>query len=583
MRCTSARRVYNRAMGSDYLALSALADELNTRLKGARTDKIVQPETDEIRLYLRAGGRTECLVASCNAGAPRLHITADRKQNPVTAPNFCMLLRKYLSVSTVEEIGMWRGDRIIFLRFNARTEMRDNAEFYLFIEIMNRYSNIVFTDSDLTILDAVKHLGFDDGGGHVVLRGVKYLPPEQPKPNFLTDEALKRINGFAGGDLHRYILDNVSGLSGVSVSEILRRTELESSLPRPLDEEEKERLFGLLRSLSDVTHAEFYSPCIAAGKEVYPFPYGVVKGETQSFPDIISAYDALYSSADRELRNKARLKALATAIKHLRARTEKNIAIDKERLAECRDMDKWRIMGELIVANIYKIKKGDKTLKCLDYYTGEEREIPLDERLSPSRNSAAYYNRYNKLKRTEEFTVKKLADDENLLNYIESLEEELRSLPYDSPSSAIEEELERLGAMKRKSRGGKVRKEKAEPPYEYSVDGFTVLAGKNNLQNDELTFRVASSSDVWLHLKNRHGAHVVILAEGRSVPEKVLGIAAEIAAASAGASAEVDYTLRRFVKRRPNGHPGQVIYTDFKTIVAKPDAHTELLAVSARR
>lgn len=565
-------------MGSDYLALSALADELNARLQGARTDKIVQPETDEIRLFLRAGGRTECLVASCNAGAPRLHLTSDRKPNPVTAPNFCMLLRKYLSVSTVERIGMWQGDRIVFIRFNARTEMRDNAVFYLFIEIMNRYSNIVFTDSDLTILDAVKHLGFDDGGGHVVLRGVGYLPPEQPKPNFLTDRAFARLDAFAGGDLHRYILDNVSGLSGVSVSEILRRTQIESSLPRPLNNEEKERLYGLIRSFGDVTHTSFYAPCITGGKEVYPFPYGVVKGERKDFPDIISAYDALYSSVDRELRNKARLKTLSTAVKHLRARTEKNIAIDKERLAECKDMDKWRVMGELVVANIYRIKKGDKTLKCTDYYTGEEREIPLDERLSPSKNSAAYYNRYNKLKRTEEFTVKKLADDENLLRYVGSLEHELENLPYDSSSAAIEEELERLGALRRKSRGGKVRKEKAEPPYEYRVGGFTVLAGKNNLQNDELTFRVAASSDVWLHLKNLHGAHVVILAEGKPVPAEVLKVAAEIAAASAGASAEVDYTLRRYVKRRPNGHPGQVVYTDFKTIVAKPDPHFELLA-----
>lgn len=569
--------MYNRNMGSDYLALSALADELNARLAGAKTDKIVQPEADEIRFFLRAGGKTECLVASCNAGAPRLHITSDRKPNPVSAPNFCMLLRKYLSVSAIREIGMWRKDRIIFLRFEARTEMRDNATFYLFIEIMNRYSNIVFTDADLVILDAVKHLGFDDGGGHVVLRGVKYQPPEQPKPNYVTEEAKARLEAFPGGDLHRWFLDNVSGFSGATVSEILRRAGLENNLPAPLSAPQKEALFGLLDELKDVTHAPFYAPCVFGHKEVLPFPYAAAKGERRDFADIISAYDALYTAADRELRNKARLKTLATAVKHLRSRTEKNIAIDRERLAECENTEKWRIAGELIVANIYRVKKGDKVLKCLDYYTGEEREIPLDERLSPSKNSAAYYNRYNKLKRTKEFTEKKLADDILMLNYVESLEEEIASLPYDSPSAAIEEELARLGVLKRKS-GGKVRKEKPEPPSEYRIGGFTVLAGRNNLQNDELTFRVASSSDVWLHLKNRHGAHVVILAEGKSVPESVIGTAAEIAAASAGATAEVDYTLRRFVKRRPGGHPGQVIYTDYKTVLAQPDPHPELLS-----
>ena len=170
-----------------------------------------------------------------------------------------------------------------------------------------------------------------------------------------------------------------------------------------MNEEEKERLHALFEALADVTHAPFYSPCII-GREVYPFPYAAAKGERKDIDDIVSAYDALYTAADRELRNKARLKALTTAVKHLRSRTEKNIAIDRERLAECENMDRYRIMGELVVANIYRIKKGDTVLNCTDYYTGEEREIPLDERLTPSGNSAAYYNRYNKLKRTKEFT-----------------------------------------------------------------------------------------------------------------------------------------------------------------------------------
>ena len=344
-----------------------------------------------------------------------------------------MLLRKYLSVSVLEEVACGRHDRIIFMRFTARTEMRDSAEFYLFIEIMNRYSNIVFTDSDLVILDAVKHLGFDDGGGHVVLRGVKYLPPEQPKPNYALPEAAARIDAFGGGDLHRWILDNVSGFSGATVSELLRRADVESTLPGALSRKRKRGCTRSPPSLTPVTAAPFYAPCII-GKEVYPFPYAAARGERRDYPDIISAYDALYTSADRELRNKARLKTLSTAVKHLRSRTEKNVAIDRERLAECENMDKWRVMGELIVANIYRINKGDSVLKCINYHTGEECEIPLDERLTPSRNSAAYYNRYNKLKRTKEFTEKKLAADLALLEYVGSLESEIASLPYDSPS-----------------------------------------------------------------------------------------------------------------------------------------------------
>lgn len=562
-------------MGSDFLALSALADELNSVLKGARIDKIVQPETDEIRFFVRAGGRNLCLVASCNAGAPRLHLTETKKPNPQTAPGMCMLLRKYLAVSTIESVSMFSDDRIICVKMNARTEMKDNATFFLFAEIMNRYSNIVFTDGELTILDAVKHLGLDAGSGHVVLRGVKYRPPEQPKPNYRKD-VFPLLDGFRGGDLHRFILDTVSGFSGATVSEILRRAGLESECGE-LNAEEKSRLYGLIDTLRRVTECSFYEPCVIGGKDAYPFPYGALKGEVVRYPSISDAYDALNTASDGEIRNKARLKSLNSAVKRLAARVEKNIAIDRSRLRECEDMEKWRVTGELIVSNIYRIKKGDKTLKCLDYYSGREVEIPLDERLTPSGNSAACYNRYNKLKRTKEFTEKKLQEDLLLQNYVASIEEELRTLPYDAPQTAIEEELARLGAFRKKAQKGKVRKEKAEPPYEYEIGGFTVLAGKNNLQNDELTFRTAGSGDIWLHVKNRHGAHVVILTGGKNVPDEVLKTAGEIAAAAAGAAVEVDYTERRHVKRRPGGHPGQVIYTDFKTMVSEPDKHEKLL------
>lgn len=564
-------------MGSDYLALDALANELNSTLKGARVDKIVQPEADEIRFFVRAGGRNECLVASCNAGAPRFHLTESRKANPVTAPNMCMLLRKYLSSAAIESISTFSNDRIIQTKFLARTEMRDDAVYFLFVEIMNRYSNIVFTDENMVILDAVKHLSFDDGGGHVVLRGAKYFPPEQPKPNYKTPEARALLDDFCGGDLHRYFLDKISGFSGATVSEILRRTEIEANCPTALDADRKQRLFGLLDELGNINESPLYRPCIIGGKDVYPFPYGVLKGEVKEFDTISHAYDAFNTKCDGEIRNKARLKNLSSAVKRLKNRTEKNIGIDRERLAECENMDKWRIMGELIVSNIYRVQKGDKVLKCLNYYTDEEVEIPLDERLSPSKNSAAYYNKYNKLKRTKEFTEKKLEDDIALFHYVSSIEEELRTLPFDASTSAIEEELVRLGAVKRKSQKSKVRKEKPEPPYEYEIEGFTVYAGKNNLQNEELTFRIAGGGDLWLHMKNAHGAHVVVMSGGKPVPESVVKTAAEIAAANAGANIEVDYTERRNVKRRPSGHPGQVIYTDYKTVVAKPDAHKELL------
>lgn len=569
-------------MASDCIALGALADELDSALRGARVNKIVQPEADEIRLFFRAaGGRNPVLVISCNAGAPRMHFTSSQKTNPAGAPAFCMLLRKHLGTALVERVFLHENDRIIGIMFSARTEMKDKATFFLFTEIMNRYSNIVLTDGELTILDAVKHLPPEDGDSHVVLRGVKYRPPAQSKPYFGSPENVSAVlDSFGGGDLHRALLGGLSGLTGVSVSEWLRRAGVPADCPAPLDENKKSRLLWMAAEFSDIRSSSLYAPCISGGKEVLPFPYLTIDAETTPYPSLSDAYDAFYTSVDAAMRLKARMKSISAAVKRLITRTKKNIEIDRSRLAECEKADELRIKGELIVSNIYRIKKGDTVLVCDNYYTGGQTEVELDERLSPSQNSAAYFARYAKLKRTKQFTDKKLADDLALLSYAESVQAEIdRMSPADS-SAPIERELERLGVLRKKAVKGKVRAERPEPPLEYEIEGFLVLAGKNNLQNDELTFRTASAGDIWLHAKNFHGAHVIIRTRGSEVPEPVIKAAAEIAAADAGAQVEVDYTFRRNVKRLPGGHPGQVVYTDYKTVIARPDKHPELLRES---
>lgn len=565
-------------MGSDLVALSALSKELNTALSGARVDKIVQPDPDELRFFLRNNGKNLCLCVSCNAGAPRIHITNSKKQNPINAPSLCMLLRKHLQVSNIESVSVFNNDRIIQVKFKARTEMKDDATYYLFAEIMNRYSNIVFTDENLTILDAVKHLPLDATRDHVVLRGVKYEPVAQKKTSYLTD-CNDVFDTFNGGDLHKYIIENISGFSGVTVSEILHKCGLETNTVSALSTTEKDKLLSVIDEFRNITEKNFYSPALLNGKDVLPYHYDVLKDKDScAFTTMSEAYDALFSVTDTEIRNKARLKTLNTTVKHLKNKVEKNISIDLDRLEECKNMEEYRLCGEMIVSNIYRIKKGDKQLVCDNYYTGEEMIVKLDETLTPSGNSKYYYTKYNKLKRQQEFTEKKLVNDQNLLDYVLSIENELATLPYDSSTVAIEEELEKLGVLRKKSSKGKVRKEKSEPPHKYQYGGFTILKGKNNLQNDELTFRVASGSDLWLHVKNGHGAHVIILTEGKKVPDETIKIAAEIACSDFKGSQNVDYTERRNVKRMPNGHPGQVIYVNYKTALAVPNDHTELKA-----
>ena len=567
-------------MGSDLFALNALAKELNSSLQGARIDKIQQPEVDELRFFMRSKGKNVCLVVSCNAGAPRIHLTQSKKQSPMVAPNLCMLMRKYLLNASIEQIGIYNFDRIIYLKLNAKTEMRDDATFYLFVEIMNRYSNIVFTDENLVILDAVKHLPLDVERNHVVLRGVKYSPVIQKKISYLTD-CFGVFDSFSGGDLHKFIQDNISGFSGATINEFLLKANLDTSVSF-LSENDKARLYKTLEEFASFdASSPSFQPCVIGGKDVYPFVYRSLADEDETnvrrFDTMSEAYDALTTDCDKDIRNKARLKSLATIAKRLRQKVEKNIAIDLQRLKECEDMDTLKLYGELIVSNIYRIKKGDESVKCLNYYDNTEVVIPLDARLTPSKNSTAYYTKYNKLKRAKEFVGKKLIEDRDLLEYVKSIEEEIASLPYESQTSAIEEELDLLGGTKKKSQKNKVRREKPEPPYVYVVDGFTVYRGKNNIQNDELTFKIASSCDIWMHLKNEHGAHTIIVTEGKEVPENVLKIAGEITASTKQASQEVDYTERRNVKRKPNGHPGQVIYVNYKTLVATPNEHKEFL------
>mgnify|MGYP004627443445 FL=1 len=567
-------------MGSDLFALNALAKELNSSLQGARIDKIQQPEVDELRFFMRSKGKNVCLVISCNAGAPRIHLTQSKKQSPMVAPNLCMLMRKYLLNASIEQIGIYNHDRIIYLKLNAKTEMRDDATFYLFVEIMNRYSNIVFTDENLVILDAVKHLPLDVERNHVVLRGVRYSPVTQKKISYLTN-CFGVFDDFSGGDLHKYIQDNISGFSGATINEFLLRANLDTSVPS-LSESDKEKLYATIKEFASFdASSSIFQPCVIDGKDVYPFIYRSLADRDESnvrkFTTMSEAYDALTTDCDKDIRNKARLKSLATIAKRLHQKAEKNIAIDLQRLKECEDMDTLKLYGELIVSNIYHIKKGDESVKCLNYYDNTEVVIPLDARLTPSKNSTAYYTKYNKLKRAKEFVSKKLVEDRDLLEYVKSIEEEIASLPYESQTSAIEEELELLGGTKKKSQKNKVRREKPEPPYVYVVDGFTIYRGKNNIQNDELTFKIASSSDIWMHLKNEHGAHTIIVTEGKEVPENVLKIAGEITASTKQASQEVDYTERRNVKRKPNGHPGQVIYVNYRTLVATPNEHKELL------
>ena len=571
--------MYNALMGSDLITLNALAKELNSKIKGAKIQKITQPEKDEIRLFIHTFSTNACLVISCNSQVPRCHLTKAKNDNPLSAPAFCMLLRKYITNATIEDVSIYNADRIIKIRMSARDELKDINTYFLYVEIMSRYSNIIFTDKDNIILDAVKKIPLSlENNSHIVMHGSEYSPLDQDRESFITSD-FSFLKKFKGGSLHQFILDNVTGFSGISVSEIIARAGLNDDMPTSLTQDEIEKFKSFIERIKNITEDEIYSPCVIDNKGVYPFVYSVINKEVKKYDSMNEAFDALLSKEDDDIRLKARLKALTTATKRFKGRVEKRIIDSKQKLQATEDMENLRKFGDLIINNIYLIKKGDTVLNCIDYETNENVSIELDKRFTPSQNAKNYYAKYNKLKRAKEFLTNKLEEDETLYKYIKSIEEELNNVTKTTNPIPIEQELVNIGALKLPKENAKkrVHNPRPDPLMSYEIGGFQVLIGNNNIQNDELTFKIASSTDIWMHLKDEHGRHTIIITNGKDVPEDVLFIAAQITAATKTSKMAVDYTQRRNVRRMPGGLPGLVNYTNYKTIYVDPDAHLELL------
>lgn len=570
--------MYNARMGSDLITLNALAKELNEKIRGAKIQKITQPEKDEIRLFIHTISKNDCLVISCNSQVPRCHLTKVKTDTPLVAPAFCMLLRKYITNATIEGVSIYNSDRIIRIQISARDELKDINTYFLYVEIMSRYSNIIFTDKNNIILDAVKKIPLTlENNSHIVMHGSEYSPLEQDRESFMTSD-FSFLKKFTGGDLHQFILDNVTGFAGISVSEILNRVGLSDDISSPLNDNDIENIKSFIERIKNINNDELFTPCVIDSKGVYPFIYSVINKDVKKYDSMNDAFDALLSKEDDDIRLKARLKTLTTATKRFKGRVERRIIDSKQKIQATKDMENYRRFGDLIINNIYLIKKGDTTLNCIDYETNENVSIELDKRFTPSQNAKNFYTKYNKQKRAKEFLTKKLEEDETLYKYITSIEDELNNVTKNTNYNPIEQELINIGALKLPKENAKkrVHNPRPDPITSYNVKGFQVLVGSNNIQNDELTFKIASSTDIWMHLKDEHGRHTIIITNGKEVPDDVILIAAQITASTKTTKMAVDYTQRRNVRRMPGGLPGLVNYTNYKTVYVDPDSHSEL-------
>ncbi len=569
-------------MPNDLVTLKALSEELNYTLSGGKIEKIYQPEKDEITLSIRSKGQKFNLVVSANAQNPRIHLTSVKKENPVTAPSFCMHLRKYLTSGIIESIGILNEDRIFDITIISKTEMKDIVKLHLICEMMGRYSNILLLNSKYIITDAIKQVSFDAATKRCVLPSCAYTTPEQTKllPSN-KDAIIKLLNEFKGGDLKKYLCNGISGLSLITAEEIIFKSGIDTT-QIPLN---VEKLTDTIYKFFNIYTSDIYMPCYCTDNNGNSLDYFTTIYDSQDLnfkkcDNLSMAIESLTLKKDLDERHREKSKHLASAIKKYKSRNQKKLQKANDKLTECNKMEEYKKYGELITSNLYKLKKGDTILQCVDYYSPdmEEITIQLNPQYSPSKIAQDYFKKYNKLKRTLNIILNQIEETEEDLKYIETIEQTLNNCNLTADLFQIEEELYQIGAIKKmKTKLPKSVKEGKPIIYEYN--NYIIAVGKNNFQNDKLTFKTANGGDIWLHALNYHGSHTIIFTEGEVPPDDVITFAAQVTAYySAGANSDkvaVDYTMKKFVKRNPNGKLGMVTYTNQKTAYVRPEQYKD--------
>ncbi len=549
-------------MPQDAFTLRRNAIELNALLTGGKINKIIQPNKDELLLYIYTGKSLLKLIISTNASFARICLTSFEKEAPAVAPNFCMLLRKHLlgaEILKIEQVGF---ERIIAVTLRCASDFTQ-AERVLYVEIMGKYSNAVLVEKGV-ILGALKMTSLEENYKRVLFSGAKYaLPAPQEKCNPLDKKEL--FEGIQGYDLSvdkpQFLFERVAGIAYPTAAQIA--LEYEENAGMPLAEFIYEYLF-----------AGETNPCLVY-RDGVPVEFGAkALAGGRRLPDLQTAQDELYSYRDKKRAFDEKKRRLTGVVAALKRKQEKKLAQILEKLKECEDAEEYRLKGELITANIYRLERGMSACKLQNYYEADcpEITVALDKTLTPSQNAQKYYRRYAKLKRTVDALLPRKKAEEEELAYTDGLLSTLARAEEMPDLVEIEEELTALNLLKAPQNAKK--KKVAEPPFrKFEKDGFTILAGRNNLQNDRL-IRQASPRDIWLHTQKYHSSHVIIVTENKAVPDEVLLYAASVCAYYSdgrnGNKIPVDYCERRFVKKPSKAKAGFVVYTDYKTVLVDP-------------
>ena len=566
-------------MPLDAVCLQAVVAELAPQITGSRIEKIQQPARDQVVLLLRGNRR---LLLSAGGGQPRLHLTELPRDNPAQPPMFCMLLRKYLSGGIIESIQQAPLERVVTLTVSAADELGERSQFSLILEAVARRANLILADKDGHIIECLRRIDFEMNPDRQVLPGLFYhlpTPPDKVSPFTVTEEEFAALAAAAGegAPADQWLVRTVNGLSPLVARELTFRACGSTDAPVT---GHTAALWSAFAAWRDTVNEKHFIPAMLKRSGVpMDFTYlhvGQYGGaaEEETYTSFSRLLDDFYEKREQAERVKQKGQDLVKTASNGAARLRRKIAAQEQELAESKNRDKWRVYGELITANLYRMERGMSRLTAQNYYDPDcaDVDIPLDVRLSPQENAAKYFKKYTKAKTAEKYITAQLEKARVELTYLESVLQELTLAESEQDFNDIRAELTDGGYLRAK---GRKQPQRPSKPREFrSTAGLRILVGRNNRQNDRLTAKDAEKWDIWLHTQRIHGSHVILCTGGAQPDEQSLLEAASLAAyfsqAQNSTKVPVDFTQVKYVKKPAGSPPGFVNYTNYKTILADP-------------
>ena len=570
-------------MAFDGIVIANLVKELNGTILNGRISKIAQPEHDELLLTIKGASGQVRLVLSASASLPLVYLTKTNKPSPLSAPNFCMLLRKHIANGRITRISQPHMERIINFEIEHLNELGDLCHKTLVVEIMGKHSNIIFCREDGMIIDSIKHISAQVSSVREVLPGRDYFIPEtQEKSNPLEADR----ESFWAKAYHRplpvqkAIYTAYTGISPAIASELCYRANVDGDRPaEALSEEEKLHLFHHFSwMMEDVKEGNFAPNIVKKGKEPIDFAAVELKQYTDleaiRFGSISEVLETFYAAKNVYTRIRQKSVDLRKVVSTVLDRSRKKYDLQLKQLKDTEKREKYKVYGELINTYGYGLAENAKKLEALNYYTNEMVSIPLDPQLSPQENAQKYFDKYNKLKRTFEALEELTQETKEEILHLESVSTSLDIATSEDDLAQIKEELIQFGYIKKRP-ASKKAKAKSKPFHYVSSDGYHMYVGKNNFQNEELTFKFAVGSDWWFHAKGIPGSHVVVKTNGDELPDRTFEEAGRLAAyyskGRENDKVEIDYLEKKNVKKPNGSKPGFVVYYTNYSLVAAPD------------